>query len=60
MELLDFKCGKCTCKIYGLGDDYYCPICQKLFCFDCIEKHGCNIELEPPKYITGRWKVKKI
>jgi hypothetical protein len=44
---LDEKCCKCGNHIYGLGDDYYCPVCQKLFCYYCItnpEKHDCNIE----------------
>ncbi len=38
------KCSLCTCKIYGLGDNYQCPICHGCFCYDCIEKHGCNVE----------------
>ena len=40
----DMKCKKCGCKIYGLGDDYFCPICEEVFCSGCIEKHGCSVK----------------
>lgn len=58
-EELDFQCGRCTCKIYGLGDDYYCPICNNLFCFGCIGKHGCKVDIIPSDHLHGRWKVIK-
>ena len=38
------KCNKCKCEIYGLGDDYFCPICNEVFCYECIENHGCEVE----------------
>jgi len=38
------KCKKCNCMIYGLGDDYFCPICNDIFCYECIENHSCNVE----------------
>jgi len=60
VEELDFKCGKCECKIYGLGDDYFCPECQKIFCFDCIGKHECKVEIVPQRHLQGKWKVKKL
>lgn len=59
MEELDFKCGKCDIQ-FGLTEDYYCPVCKKLFCFSHIDDHGCNVELIAPKYITGRWRVRKL
>lgn len=40
----EIKCSKCGCKIYGLGDDYNCPLCHGTFCYDHIDKHGCNVE----------------
>jgi len=40
------KCKKCNCIIYGLGDDYWCPICQNEYCYNCIKKHGCSVETE--------------
>ena len=40
------ECYKCKCKIYGLGDDYYCPICENEFCYDCIKEHGCNVQIK--------------
>jgi len=60
VEELDFKCGKCECKIYGLGDDYFCPECQKIFCFGCIGEHGCKVEIVPQNHLQGKWKVKKL
>lgn len=38
------ECKKCGCTIYGLGDDYFCPVCQEEYCYNCIKKHGCNVE----------------
>lgn len=40
------NCKKCNYIIYGLGDDYYCPICDNVYCYECIENHGCSIETE--------------
>lgn len=40
----NLSCEKCKTILYGLGDDYYCPICQNVFCYECIEKHGCKVE----------------
>lgn len=37
------ECKKCNCVIYGLGDDYYCPICNNVYCYNCIKKHGCAV-----------------
>ena len=60
MEELEMRCGKCDYKFTGLGDDYYCPLCNKLFCFSHIDDHGCDVELDAPEHITGKWKVKRI
>ena len=40
------ECKKCECDIYGLGDDYYCPVCHNVFCYNCIKKHGCSVRTE--------------
>ena len=41
------ECDKCSCDIFNLGDTYLCPICLNKFCYDCIEKHGCRVEIYP-------------
>jgi len=38
------NCKKCNCIIYGMGDDYCCPVCDEIFCYECIEEHGCSVE----------------
>lgn len=55
-----FNCCKCQCKLYMDNDDYFCPSCKKLFCFICIEKHGCKIQIKPNKYIFQKWKVIEV
>lgn len=56
-DLEDQFCFKCNRKIIGLGDDYYCPECNQLFCFDCFGKHGCNYHLE--FQYGAKWKIVK-
>ena len=53
------KCKKCNCDIYGLGDDYYCSICQKVFCYNCITKHGCKVETYTIGNKSNYVKIKK-
>lgn len=55
-----FSCFKCQYKLEMDNDDYFCPSCKKLFCFNCIDEHGCNVEITPNKYIHQKWKVNQI
>ena len=53
-----FNCGKCQCRLYiTYNNDYLCPSCEKLFCFNCIAEHGCKVKIIPNKFIHQKWKV---